>query len=242
MSDGSAHEQAHRWVYASAEGTPEDRLYQGDIFRGFPIFELDGPELQIVRESGEGESLRVEVESPTRYTDAWARPGTAGDEWLVCNARRTDIMVVTQTCDLQPRALDERPFIVYCPVHPASEVESWTGMNPGDQASVRRNPSKLSWNLCYLPPCPDAGFDESLADLTRVSTIRKFVDDGGIVQTFTRAGARRILHMHPPYLEFLSRRFAELYARVALPTPLGPPPFHGLLLEALSAESDAASG
>jgi hypothetical protein len=208
---------AHRWVYGPIGTEPEGDLLQGDIFRGFPVFGLATPEIFIVRDG--------EVKAPSEVADAWARKKYDGSETLICTAELCNIIVLTQSCDLSNV---ERQYIVYCPVFPAEEVDYWKKKEDSRREAIRRNPASATANVCYLPGCPDAAFDESFVDLTRVATIMKHANAKRIVATFTDAGATRILRLNPPYREFLSRRFADLYGRIGLPTPLSDPPYHGL--------------
>jgi len=130
------------------------RFFQGDILENFPVVIL--PEtVKVVRLQEKLKNHSVaHVHKQDELEDAFAN----GSEAILANASLMDIMILSQTCDIE-----HREFISIAPVFPISNIE-----NQSKQDAIRKK--KVSY-LFHLPT--EGKFEESFLDITTVNSVRR---------------------------------------------------------------------
>lgn len=144
-------------MYYEANPNPTT-LFQGDILEDCPVVVLPS-DLKILRptettSSGE-ENCHYEVVNVGQISDAFASDGT---ETIVTKAYRTNIMIISQTCDIT-----YRDFISIVPVFPITRID-----NENRKNSLRQG--KVNYRF-YLPESD--GFEESYAEFTIINSVKK---------------------------------------------------------------------
>ena len=142
-------------------------------------------------------------------------PVPLGTERVEAMVREYDVIVMSQSCDLEQRKVD---LVLVCPVWPISEFgqnDSFYGTSDGQEA-LRRGYCP-GYHLVH--PCDLVGFE-------RECLVVDFRNIYGVPFDFLLdfAGSiERRLRLLPPYREHLSQAFARFFMRVGLPVDI--PPF-----------------
>lgn len=136
---------------------PDENRYQGDIFRNFPIV-ISPDRLEIARpitpaEVSEG-IMEAELKLESELPDAFSK----GTELVLASAYRTNIMIISQSCDIE-----HREFVAVAPIFPLEQVE---GKSRRD--AIKSN--RVNYRF-YLPPAAD--LVESYVDFTVINSVKR---------------------------------------------------------------------
>ena len=136
---------------------PDENLYQGDILHHFPIVILPD-QLEIARpiiptKVSEG-LIEAELKLESELPDAFSK----GTELILASAYSANIMILSQTCDI-----DHREFVAVAPIFPLEQVE---GKSRRDAVKENRVNHRF-----YLPPVAD--FVESYVDFTVINSVKR---------------------------------------------------------------------
>jgi len=120
---------------------PDENLYQGDILRNFPIVILPD-QLEIARPTipakvSEG-IIEAELKLESELPDAFSK----GTEIILASAYRTNIMIISQSCDIELRE-----FVAVAPILPLEQIESKSRRD-----AIKGN--RVNYRF-YLPPVAD---------------------------------------------------------------------------------------
>lgn len=174
---------------------PEAELTQGDIIEGCPILEWDHEGVEYDQEEG---TLRNFVE-----------------------ARRTDVIVMTQACDLAQDKVDE---VIVCSAFPLADYKNaWErheearGQNPTER-SWRKHCNRINrgyiWNLAIIDSATVEDFTtpHRVVDFHNTYTLPR-----GFIESYVVERGQHRFRLLPPYREHLSQSFARFFMRVGLP-------------------------
>lgn len=141
--------------------------YQGDVLAGVPVV--------LMPPQGDGPWVLLRPSAPVTFERALAgdRPrsftphseNSLEERWpddqelVLAKARRSKVLVVTQSCDL-----DNRKWIQVAPVSPAATLQA------DKLASLRINEIKYFF---YLPADPPDLREECFADLSRITAVHR---------------------------------------------------------------------
>jgi hypothetical protein len=175
-------------------------ITQGDIIFDCPVLIWNHAEIQQIASRGE-EKLKEAV-----------------------TAIRTDVIVMTQACDLEHNKVAN---VSLCPHLPLDEYKQrWEiemrekGQNPTEKAWKRLCDDICDgflWNLAMLNKCTIEGthIDYRIVDFHEI-----FTSPRNYVELLIRSRNRTRFRLLPPYREHLSQAFARFFMRVGLPTPI----------------------
>lgn len=130
------------------------RFFQGDILENFPVTIL--PEtVKIVRLQEKLQDFSIaRVYERDKLDDAFIN----GTEPILAKASLMNIMILSQTCDIQ-----NREFLSLAPVFPMANIESRS-----KQEAIRKR--KVFYRF-HLPP--EGEFEESFLDITTINSVRR---------------------------------------------------------------------
>lgn len=129
--------------------TPQNpgTLFQGDIIRNFPVTVLP-PQLRIFR-SGSERQVLPEADVPDAFQE--------GPEDILAKAHKTDVMVLSQSCDVQ-----QREFVIVAPIQPMNQVT-----NENRKRAIRDG--KVNYRF-WLPEAAGT-LAESFVELTILNSV-----------------------------------------------------------------------
>jgi len=131
--------------------------------------------------------------------------------------RRYDVVIVTQSCDLEQEKVD---LVLVCPHFPLSTLSD---QHPFFRSSRGKEELRRGNVTGYhmLAPCDLSGFESEIrvVELRTVFTIPRLS-----LQKVSVARGKR-LRLNSPYREHLAQAFARFIMRVGLPVDI--PPFKG---------------
>jgi hypothetical protein len=133
------------------------------------------------------------------------------DEKQLVEFQARDLIIVTQSCDLQ-KARDQDP-IALCPVFPRSVWETMDAtLRKGEWKRVEK---KQRLGIHLLPPFPDDS-EQLAVDLRQIYSV-----SARYLRKHT-AGLGERRRLRSPFREDFSQVFGAFYSRVALPRPGDP--------------------
>ncbi len=126
--------------------------------------------------------------------------------------RLTDVIVLTQSCDLEQNNVES---VLLCPIVTFSQVQE---ANPAYKKRVVKDGLKQGLVVGYhlMNKCTIPGFERDLVVVDFRSVYIMPLDF--IRELAARQGPR--LRLLPPYVEHLSQGFARHFMRVGLPVPI----------------------
>lgn len=137
---------------------------------------------------------------------------TEKTEGVPVRIRFTDVIVLTQSCDLEQHKVES---VLLCPIVPLSQVQA---DNPTYKKTIVKDGLKQGLVVGYhlMNRCTIAGFERDMIIVDFRSTHIMPLDF--ILEFVARHGPR--LRLLPPYVEHLSQGFARHFMRVGLPVPI----------------------
>ncbi len=129
------------------------------------------------------------------------------------NTVRTDvdlhrIVVLTQTCDLANKKVDEANV---ASVFDAQQLVDREILKAAEVRGPIR--SGRVWGMYFLPAAADLGLGEMIVDLRRLHTVRL-----DLLRALCGAG-QRLARIQTPYREHLAKHFADTFSRIGLLKP-----------------------
>lgn len=179
---------------------PDAPLTQGDIVLDCPVVTWSG-----VAPNIEGEDVEAMLHG-------------------MVVARRADIIIMTQACDLEQDKVDTLIVCQHVGLQEYKEAWQEEGRNLGHgvgEKSWRRYCDHIKdghvWNLAMLNRGEAGGTDITyrVVDFHEIFTIPK-----AFLNPLVRQRAQRRLRLLPPYREHLSQAFARFFMRVGLPSDI----------------------
>ena len=170
--------------YGSIEG---DSLRQGDLLDGCPLL------------LPKGESL-----------DVLGAPGTTLEGVLQVR----DVVVMSQSCDLEQAKLD---LVLVCPHVPVEDLESADSRFKGRGKELLRKGNVPGYHLLAACGIPGTERGIRVVDFRQAHSL-----PFDFMRNLARARCPR-LRLLPPYREHLAQAFARFFMRVGLPIDI--PPF-----------------
>lgn len=136
------------------EEPPADLVLQGDIFRDFTITTIPD-EFLVCRDGSNNETIQ---EGNVNLTLSQNLPDLfiSGTEYITIKAIKTNILVVSQSCDAQ-----NRDFVIIAPVFPLSRIA------PQRILTVKEN--KIFYR--FFLPAQSGVINDSYAELTILNSI-----------------------------------------------------------------------
>jgi hypothetical protein len=130
------------------------RLYQGDIIKNFPVTEL--PEnIKLVRLKEKGENYsEAFVYDKDQIDNAFEN----GSEVILANATLMNVMILSQTCDIE-----HREFVSIAPVFNIYNIEK-----SAKREAVRKGKTFYRF---FLPSSEN--FQESFLDITTINSVKR---------------------------------------------------------------------
>jgi hypothetical protein len=136
-------------------------------------------------------------------------PATDANGTVVINVIESDIIVLSQSCDLE---LDKLPNVVVAQVFSIADFEA---KNPGFQKSGKwKDVHRGRVEALHLVCCPEAPEEPKqtlVVDFRQIASLPV----GYIRRVADNSGER--WRLQPPYLEALSHAFGRFFSRVAVP-------------------------
>jgi hypothetical protein len=180
----------------------EATLQQGDYLAGclVPVFdERFFASIHAQQSAGAEEGIQKETEAPEEIE----APG----EVEMVNVDVYDLIILTQSCDLEN---DKAKKIVVCACY---AVEAFTKKNPdlGSKSKLNEISSGRMWGL-FMLPSPTAPSEALVLDFRDLHAL----PTAYVKQHAASLGPR--WRLQSPHTENMSRAFAELFGRVAVPT------------------------
>lgn len=166
-------------------------LYQGDVIGRVPVVFMPpagGGQWIILRPSPPqtvaqvlaGQTPRVLKPHPeSSRPDAWQ----LGQDLVLAKGIRQSVMIVTQSCDL-----GHRPWVQVAPVFPASKIQS-----AAKRESLAIN--EIGY-MFYLPADPPRLLENSLADLSMITSIHESYLRGTTAALRLTSSARALFQKH----------------------------------------------
>jgi ABC-type glutathione transport system ATPase component len=134
-------------------------LYQGDVIDNFPLLVIKH-ELSFLRQSGSDFNVMPAGEI--------AFSGSP-EEFVAAKARKSRVMLLSQTCDLQ-----QREFVMVAPIYSMADLESKGALKDGMDGLIR----KRRVNYWFYLPALAGVMEESLVDFQHMHYIsRSFAED-----------------------------------------------------------------
>jgi hypothetical protein len=146
-------------MYVKRQDLNFDILYQGDVVKDFPFFIFED-NLKILKN----------LKKPNVYDTAKTNEGTfdKGEELVMIKAKLNNIIILSQTCDIQ-----ERENIIIAPVYSIKSLEG-SGVLTGGRLGLIRKRKINYW--FYLPKLEKA-IEDSLTDFQTIYYIpRTFLE------------------------------------------------------------------
>lgn len=178
---------------------PDEPLTQGDIIFRCPVLNWNPEAVQVTSPASQEEELTQRV-----------------------NSFLSDVIVMTQACDLEHRHVDN---VVLCPHVPLGRhkqhwEESERARNQNPTAKSWRNhcddiKDGYVWNLCFIR------LEESIAGLEEIRVIEfreLFTAPREMLESLLRERREPRPRLIQPYREHISQAFARFFMRVGLPT------------------------
>lgn len=148
-------------MYVDQESIDRATLYQGDIISNFPFYLLDSG--QPIKKNKAGRFELGEDDKKDRALFA-------------VEARKQNVMILSQTCDLQ-----RRKNVMICPIYNLKEYIKDNAINKDTASSIRE---RKIYYMFYLPQYKE--FPESLADLQTIIYVPRTKVEECAQQTIVR--------------------------------------------------------
>jgi len=143
-------------MYYDEEPVP-DFVQQGDIFRDFIITTI--PKDFLVARGGFLDENLEEGEATLKPSQSIPDLFSSGIELIVTRATKSNVIVISQTCDIQ-----NREFVIIAPVFPLSRIES--------DKRVRAVKEGKTFYRFFLPQ-KEGIIEEAFVELTILNSVRR---------------------------------------------------------------------
>lgn len=158
--------------------------------------------------------------------DYQSTPGAVPSADPVVAWRRTDVIVLTQACDLEHNKVRTVVLAPHVGIGQYRTAwEAWMrarGQNASEKAWKRTCEDIAAgyvWNLSFLDRFDGSArpTDVRVVDFQQVLTAPRT-----LLEAQLRHAGQVRLRLRPPYVEYLSQSFARFFMRVGLPQPITP--------------------
>lgn len=146
-------------MYVKIDDLNFNIFYQGDVVKNFPffIFKENFNYLKKLKKVNTYETVKTEKESFNN-----------GDALLAINAKLNNIIILSQTCDIQ-----ERENIIIAPVYPLKPLEDSGVLTNGKSGLIK----KRKINYWFYLPKFESVIEDSLVDLQTIHYMPKVILD-----------------------------------------------------------------